>query len=138
MIKGLLLRGTSSSQGTFGSLFLNNFHCFTSELPWNNNLANVSCIPVGTYLCKWKRSPKFGWCYHVEGVEGRGNVLIHPGNLAGSVEDGWKTHSHGCILPCSRLGKIDGQSAGLLSLPMVKKIAEINKRNSFILEIKNA
>lgn len=138
MLRGLLLRGPSTDQGTFGQLFLHNFQCFTTELPDRNNASQISRIPAGEYLCKWRKSPKFGWCYHVTGVPDRGNILIHAGNYAGAVDRGYLSHSHGCILPCARLGKLARQSAGLVSRPAVRKLAEIMQGQDFLLEVRNA
>lgn len=137
MLTGILFRGISTPQGTPGKLFLNNLICYTMELPWKDNLPQISCIPEGSYLCEWKKSPKFGYCYHIKGVPNRGNILVHPGTFAGSEIDGWRTHSHGCLLPCTRIGKMDGQLAGLLSLPMVKKIAGEVQYQPFKLEIRS-
>jgi len=112
--------------------------CRTTELPERNNAPQISRIPAGTYLCKWAKSPKFGWVYHVTGVPGRRNILIHAGNLAGDVALGYLSHSHGCILPCGRMGRLAGQSAGLLSKPTVVKLAEIMQGQDFLLEVRNA
>src|SRR5690554_2742602 len=52
-------------QGTAGVVFLmdeNNLpqkFCESLELPWDNNKSNVSCIPLGEYVCKWTYSNAF-------------------------------------------------------------------------------
>jgi len=134
----ILIRGESTDHGTPGALMSTGFECLTTELPWRDNTPQISCIPVGSYKCVWRKSPKFGWCYHVLDVPGRGNILIHPGNLAGDVALGYLSHSHGCILLCLRRGKIDGQMAGLVSVSAVNKLAKAFKKQTFTLEIKNA
>ena len=99
MIKTInLIRGPSTDDGTFGSLFIDNFHCVTIELPWKNNKRNVSCIPEGEYILTPYTSRKFGQCYAVMDVPGRFGVLIHTGNYAGDKSKGKKAHSSGCIL----------------------------------------
>ena len=56
----------------------------TMERPWvdlnGDGLGDpqTSCITPGTYLCEWRESPKYGWCYEVTGVKGRSHILIHP------------------------------------------------------------
>lgn len=138
MLRGLLQREPSTSQGTFGYLSLNGFKCRTSELPDRENKTQISCIQAGSYFCKWLRSPKFGWCYHVTKVPGRGNILFHAGNYVGDVALGYLSHSYGCILPCASVGKLGGQRAGLVSKPTVTKLASIMQGQDFILEVKNA
>lgn len=138
MKKALLLRSTSTNQGTQGLFISENFRCFTMELPWRDNARQKSCIPEGLYQCSWIKSPKFGLCYTVEQVTGRSDILFHSGNLAGDVDVGFKSNSYGCILPAKRLGRINGQMAGLISRPTVLKFNEFFCRKPFLLEIKNA
>lgn len=133
-----LLRQVTSLQGTFGILTCEDFSCFISELPWKDNRKQLSCIPEGSYQTKWKRSPKFGLCYEVLAVPNRGNILIHAGNFVGSVEDGFKTNSYGCLLPAKKLGSLAGQNCGLLSLPALKSLNAFFNKETFLLEIQNA
>lgn len=62
----------------------------TLERPWKNNQRNISCIPVGGYICKRIQSPKFGDTFEVQKVPGRSEILFHKGN----IDD----DTHGCIL----------------------------------------
>lgn len=62
----------------------------TLELPWKDNKRGVSCIPKGRYLVERHHSPSKGKCFHVLGVEGRSEILIHLGN--------YPHDSLGCIL----------------------------------------
>lgn len=137
MNKALLLRLKSTAQGTPGSLYIDNLILHTMELPFRDNIKQISCIPEGSYICKWIKSPKFGWTYQVTNVSGRGNILIHSGNFAGNKDMGFKTNSHGCILPCEKLGKMDGVLAGLISRPAVRKLNEAMKMEPFLLSIRN-
>jgi len=133
-----LYRGQSTNQGTFGRFVSSDYICLTVELPWRNNAPQLSCIPEGKYLCLFKLSPKFGWVYHVTGVPGRGDILIHPGNYAGDVTRGFRSHSHGCILLATRIGNMDGQTAGLISATAVRRLEDALNKEPFLLEIKNA
>lgn len=101
-----LVRNPSSSEGTFGKLHCcwGEEHCefHTLEPPWKENRRDVSCIPAENYRCQYEKTNKrIGgedhW-YHVLDVEGRGSILIHPGNWAGDESLGKYTDSHGCIL----------------------------------------
>ena len=138
MKKAILIRFDSSDQGTFGVLRSEMFSVYIAELEWNKNRRQISCIPAGSYACKWLRSKKFGWCYHLSNVPGRSSILIHKGNFVGSTAAGYKTNSHGCLLPAMRLGKLAGQRAGLLSLPATMKLNEYFNQQDFQLEIINA
>lgn len=138
-MKATLIRTESTEQGTFGSLLLGGkFLCFTVELPWKENQRQISCIPAGTYDCEWVYSPKFGYCYAVKNVQHRSSILLHKGNFAGDVSLGYKSNSHGCLLPALKLGRINNQKAGLLSGPAVATIAEVFQQKPFILEIQDA
>lgn len=130
MKKAILSRFESTVDGTYGELSSEGFRCFMVERQWLDNARQVSCIPAGIYQCEWRKSPKFGMCYEVMHVPNRGNILIHAGNF-------W-WHSHGCLLPASRLGYMDGHKAGLLSRPALLKLNAFFNHESFLLEIKNA
>ena len=95
-----LTRNPSTDQGTFGHLLLDSgFSCVTGELPWNGNAHDISCIPLGTYTCKWLYSPSHGRdIYHVMNVPNRGNIEIHSGNWCGNVAAGYKSDVLGCII----------------------------------------
>lgn len=72
---------------------INNKHVLTLsslELPWRNNLPNISCIPEGEYKCKPYSSAKYNNVYEVTGVMNRSYILIHIGNFT--------TDTRGCIL----------------------------------------
>lgn len=109
MITIILIRQPSSSSGTFGTLTigLGGFKCVTLEPPWDDNDQDKSCIPAGTYLCTWRHSPTKGYCYHVDGVPGRTDILIHAGNLV--------TDTKGCILLGLEIGILNSRKAILRS-----------------------
>lgn len=136
MKSATLVRYKTDWEGTLGSLYyIGTRLCYMIELPWLDNKSNLSCIPPGTYICKMRKSPKFGWCYELQGVNGRTYILIHAGNLAGSIKHGFKTHSAGCLLPGLRIGRIAGQRAVLLSAPALRLIHRTFGRQPFRLTI---
>ena len=106
-IKLTLLRGPSTDLGTFGRMIVprgtngNRFDIefATLEPPWRENERQFSCIPEGVYIARLSFSPGFQkQLYELEGVPGRGEVLIHNGNWAGDRKKGYVSNSKGCIL----------------------------------------
>lgn len=83
---------------------------YTLEPPWRDNQRNVSCIPPGSYNVNFMPrswSGKYRNCYHVTGVDGRSEILIHVGNLP--------EHTRGCLLIGKKLGSLAGKPAVLSS-----------------------
>jgi hypothetical protein len=112
----VLVRGASHDDGTLGMLFVGGqFFCRSIELPDRGNQRGVSRIPAGEYLCKWHRSPRFGWVYLVTGVPGRSDILIHPANWAGDKAMGFRSDLLGCIALGLQVGTLAGQRAVLAS-----------------------
>jgi hypothetical protein len=110
----VLARHSFSHKGVEGFLYFEGEEeaaFATIELPWLNNLAGRSCIPRGRYECVWRKSPRFGPCYHVLDVPGRSNILFHHGNYAGNRALGLKSDSSGCIILGVRHGVLGGQKA---------------------------
>jgi hypothetical protein len=133
-----LLRTESGDQGTFGLLAVDNFTCFTGELPWLDNRSKVSCIPVGKYNVLWELSPRLHkHTYRLKNVKGRDGVLIHSANLVGDSTKGFKTQLQGCIAMGEKLGYMMGQKALLSSRPAVTAFEMFLNFEPFILEIKN-
>ncbi|NDV20004.1 hypothetical protein GO013_11280 [Pseudodesulfovibrio sp. JC047] len=62
----------------------------TLENPWLDNQTNISCIPVGDYICRCVISPKYGETFEIVGVEGRTHILFHWGNFVENTD--------GCVL----------------------------------------
>jgi hypothetical protein len=108
-----LKRFPSSDEGTFGSIRIDTGVPFSSiELPWRDNHPRYSCIPVGNYHCVWAYSPKLlRYCFHVEDVPARSEILFHAINWAGDVTRGLKSDSEGCIGVGMRIGAMGGQRA---------------------------
>lgn len=111
------LKTAGSFQGYYGSLVFPfaDVELSTIELPWRGNQRSISCIPAGTYQLKPWNSKKFGQCWHVDGVKDRTAILIHKGNFAGAIDQGFKTHSQGCIIIGKSRGVLSGQWAVLNS-----------------------
>jgi len=96
-----LVRKPSTPDGTFGVLTLDDGKSwYTGELPWDNNKHGTSCIPEGTYVCRWFNSPKHGWCYQIYGVPDRDLIEIHSANFPPQQ-----------LLGCIALGKSTGMMA---------------------------
>jgi hypothetical protein len=121
-IDAYLTRHHRSDQGTEGILSVPSlfFSCFTLELPWRDNLRNISCIPPGSYRLAWRVSKKKS-AYHIQNVPNRSYILIHSGNFAGDVTKGFKTHAQGCVLLGQRMGDLGGQRAVLASRNTVRR-----------------
>jgi len=107
-----ILREPSSDHGTVGEVICVSLRgrlpaqepirLVSIEPPWQDNRANESCIPAGSYRCELKATGKViggenRW-YHVLDVPGRSEILIHPGNWAGDKIQGYYSDSEGCIL----------------------------------------
>lgn len=98
-----LVRYAETVYGTFGKVCVGDFVCDTLEPLWINNVANISCIPLGEYSVTQHRSPKHGETLWLEFVPGRSEILFHKGN---TLDD-----TQGCILPGFGLGYISGKWA---------------------------
>lgn len=92
----LVLHRSYFPEGSQGILLLNGqFICYTIELPWIQNVRNISCVPEGLYQLQERYSPKFEHHLHLQNVPGRSLILIHPANDA-------KKELQGCIAPVLR------------------------------------
>ena len=95
-----ITRQKNTLSGMFGKL-TDSEHtllAYSIELPWRNNQQNISCIPVGRYLCKWTWSPAFRrYMYLVTDVPGRSGIRIHKGSYAGATDYGFRADFLGCI-----------------------------------------
>jgi hypothetical protein len=91
----LIIRDTFSENSTIGELFVNGERfCDTLELPWKNNVRNISCIPDGEYSVRlrYPRESATRDYLHllVQDVPNRDYILFHRGNTANDTS--------GCIL----------------------------------------
>lgn len=135
-----LTRTKTGSSGTFGLLSLSNgINLFTGELPWKNNLPNVSCIPAGTYHAALAYMPHFQRnMYLLESIPSRNSVFIHPGNWCGDVSLGLKSDVLGCICLGESLGILAGQDAVVNSGEAVENFMEFLNGAEFDLTIVDA
>jgi hypothetical protein len=78
-----LTRQASSNHGTMGEMFNpdGSHLCYTCELPWLNDQADASCIPLGTYTCGPHNSPAHPDVWEIQNVPGRSGILIHNANF---------------------------------------------------------
>lgn len=120
----ILTRKTTTSKETLGEIIcyngVNEIKLKTLELPWLDNKPSISCIPTGTYVCKFTRSLKFpNGTYEVKNVNGRSGIRIHIGNYYNQIQ--------GCILIGTSLTDInkDGQ------IDTVSSTVAFNTMNSF-------
>jgi hypothetical protein len=130
-----LFRISTSDQGTEGILSTDGFFCRTIELPWRDNKSNISCIPYGDYIVKIRNSNKFGKIYWVTNVPNRSWIYIHPGNVAGDVSKGYKSHVYGCILLGLKHGYLWDQKAVLNSKIAVRKFMNFMNNEDFKLKV---
>jgi hypothetical protein len=90
------------NDSTLGRLSVGGFQCFTLELPWRDNLPEVSCIPPGTYKAFKRKSPKNGLCVEFRDVPKRSNIQIHSGNYTRQIL--------GCVLVGDAIKFLDGDT----------------------------
>lgn len=129
-----LIRVSTSLKGTFGTLIYEDVpFVITLERPWNNNQDDISCIPIGSYICNRIQSPKFGETFEVLNVLNRDHILFHKGNII--------TNTKGCILVAEAFNDIDTVSGVTESEhgfnEFMKKLKGLNQFNLNIYWAKN-
>jgi hypothetical protein len=104
-----LVRQPFTDDGTLGEMFNpdGSHLCFTMELPWDDNIADESCIPDATYTCVPHNSDEHPGTWEVQNVPNRSGILIHNGNT--------DRDSLGCIIVGKEQGKLNGLPAVLMS-----------------------
>ncbi len=117
-------------QQTVGRIDYGTFYVNTLERGWKNNQQNISSIPKGEYMCKWRYSWKFGWCYEVTNVPNRTAILLHEGN--------YFFDSLGCIILGKGYGNLNGDKLPdlLNSAKTRKEFETLMGKKDFILVIK--
>jgi hypothetical protein len=123
-------RGASLKEGTFGMILYNGKpFAVTGERPWKDNQKNISCIPVGIYLCKRYSSDKYPDTFEVVNVPGRTHILFHKGNFP--LKD-----SKGCILIAEKFEDINDDVCVLESNNGFSEfLSKLKGVNTFILQI---
>ncbi|CAD0000494.1 DUF5675 family protein [Flavobacterium chungangense] len=129
----LKLTRTYFANGTNGRLeYEGKLICFTIELPWKNNIQQVSCIPEGEYFITKRYSRKFGWHLEVLQVASRSFILFHPANNA-------LRELNGCIAPVT---KLSGSGTGTMSRAAFTKLKNlvypiVNKNDNVLLLVQS-
>ena len=107
---------TYHPEGTNGKiLFAGCLIVRTIELPWKDNLPQVSCIPEGRYQLAKRWNPRFNRHLQCLDVPEREAILIHPANDA-------MHELKGCIAPVSM---ITGQGKGIRSRMAMEAIVSL-------------
>jgi hypothetical protein len=122
-----LVRFESSDDGTFGIIELEQLKIYTLERPWKDNKVDISCVPRGTYLCKYTYSNRFKRSlYELKDVKDRSGIRIHPANYQDELK--------GCIALGIQVS--DHPKKHLLSSKVAVEMFEnILKKEDFELEI---
>ena len=140
MKKATLVRQLSTEKETLGILSVENngelFVCKTLELPWDKNINNASCVPIGEYACKWTRSNRMSakaghdvFTYELLSVPNRSGIRIHSANYF---------HQ---LLGCISLGdahkdiNLDGEIDVIHSGATVQAFNNLMNQQDFILTI---
>lgn len=94
MTRLILLRLPEEYDCTPGDFYLDGVHlCNSLELPWVNNVHDISCIPKGVYSMMMTYSERFHKpTLQLLNVVNRTGIRIHSANLASQLK--------GCIAPC--------------------------------------
>jgi hypothetical protein len=126
----ILTRTLMDKRGTMGRLTGPNIvePIYTLEEPWQGNQRQISCIPVGTYLCMphgWEKgsTKHFKQVWEVTGVKDRTAILIHAGNTLKDTE--------GCIL----VGFDAGQFSVGRSRPAIERLRQVIGERPFALTV---
>jgi hypothetical protein len=114
-------KSLSSNVGEYARMLLDGARiCFTCEQPWNNNIANASCIPEGDYQLLPYNSPAHGhtFVFHnpdlniygtpdmvPNGVAGRSLCEIHSAN--------WPFQLRGCVAVGQRIMSMPPHGLGV-------------------------
>lgn len=139
MKKVTLQRFSDDGKQTLGELSVEGlFTCKTLELPFKDNQHNISCIPCGSYPCKWTRSNRLSislgrdvFTYEVLNVPDRSGIRIHSANFAHELL--------GCIALGGGYVDLDGDGEQDLvnSRISVKQFNELLNEADFDLTITN-
>jgi len=126
-----LTRTSDDGKETRGTLTYGTFSCDTLERPWLANQRNISCIPKGTYQCKWAfKGNSLAFHFLVQNVPNRSGIFIHQGNYV--------TDSEGCILLGRGWGDVnhDGEQDVLSSRVTLASFEQLLNKQPFTLVIK--
>ena len=106
-MKAYLIRLDEGIEQTLGHFTLYDglekvFQCVTLELPYEENLTDISCVNKGVYEVTHRYSEKYKNHLILNDVPNRRYILIHYGN--------YNTDTEGCVLVGSRFAQINQDS----------------------------
>lgn len=139
-MKIIVSRFMHDDKQTLGRLYVLNdeniiqYSCVTLELPFLDNIKNISCIPRGEYDVVFRTSQKYSKHLHVLNVPNRSYILIHPAN--------YYTQLRGCLAVGNDFSYINKDSYPDVSnskktmRDLMRVLTNTNK-TTFKLEIKN-
>lgn len=125
-----LKRNWDNGVQTLGDLTYDTFSCKTLERPFKDNKPNISCIPKGTYLCKWTWSLRLmRYTYEVMNVPNRTGIRFHKGNYFFDVD--------GCILLGTGYGDLNHDAfADIINSSItIDKFNNLMNKKDFMLQI---
>jgi hypothetical protein len=113
-----ILRLAEIEGATFGTISIDGDpFCWTLEPPDLLNTPNVSCIPVGIYLCRAAlMQDRQLDTYLITSVPQRSSIFFHTGNTVDDTE--------GCIILGLKIGRLFGKKAVLESRNAFKEFME--------------
>ena len=125
-----LTRDLHLSSATCGILIARGEVFYTLELPWVDNMHNISCIPTGEYECEFcEKTLNFENVYQVKNVPDRDSILLHVGNFP--------RDTHGCILIGSGRNTENGNPNIVKSRMAVSHFNDLMGKKNFTLAITN-
>jgi len=130
MKQAFLIRDDISAECIRGVLVIGGHAFQILERPWRDNESNISCIPAGTYICRFMRrssSGKYRNVYWLQDVDSRFGILIHSGNIV--------SHTRGCLIIGARRGRLAGRRAVLNSRTSLGELVDITNDEEFKLTI---
>jgi hypothetical protein len=113
-------------------LYSNRLMMYSIELPWKDNLTQVSCIPEGRYELIKRFNHRFRWHLQVLNVRQRTGILIHPANDA-------LQELEGCIAPVSFLTGVGKGQESRLALESLTSLVygALDQHESVFITIKS-
>ena len=102
-MSNIIINRWYTPDSTLGRFQIENFHCFSLELPNLNNASNISCIPEGNYSYFARYSPgNKSTVLQLQNVKDRTYIQIHAGNYTRQIL--------GCILVGDAIKYIDNDT----------------------------
>lgn len=122
----ILLERWYRSNCTLGIFTINNFRCFSLELPDRDNQQDISCIPEGKYEYYFRVSPHNGKVLELRNVRNRDYVQIHSGNYTRQIL--------GCILVGESIKYLNADSIPDVtsSVKTLKKVLKLAGKTGII------